>query len=347
LATIKEGIPTMADSKPLRTKVFISYSREDQPWLERLQVHLKPLEREGVIDRWDDTRITAGQKWKTEIQKALDQARVAVLLISADFLASDFIADDELPPLLSAAANEGLVVLPIILSPSRFARTPSLSQFQAVNGLDRPLLNLDRGQQEDIWVKLTEDIEETLARPLPAPTRTGGPAPEADDRKVCFVVQGFGQKTDWQSGRLLDLDSSYQVVKEAVEEAGLRCVRADEIVHTGSIDVPLYEYLLSADVVIADISTGHANTVYELGMCHALRPYGTIVIAEKEFRLPFDISSMPILTYEHLGKDLGLRAAKLLKQELKKAVQAVLSGSDLMTSPLYAFLPDLKPPVRG
>jgi hypothetical protein len=319
-----------------------------QPWLERLQVHLKPLEREGIIDRWDDTRITAGQKWKTEIQKALDQARVAVLLISADFLASDFIADDELPPLLSAATNEGLVVLSIILSPSRFARTPSLSQFQAVNDPDRPLLNLERGQQEDIWVKLTADIEETLARPLPASTSTSGPAPEADSRKVCFVVQGFGQKTDFQSGRKLDLDSSYLVVKEAVEEAGLRCVRADEIVHLGrNIDVPAYEYLLSADIVIADISTGNVNAVYELGICHALRPRGTIVIAEQGLRYPFDTSAMRILVYEHLGTDLGLREAKRLKQVLKSAIQAELSASDLTTSPLYSFLPDLKPPVRG
>jgi hypothetical protein len=334
----------MQDSKPVRTKVFISYSHEDQLWLERLQIHLKPLEREGIIDRWDDTRITSGQKWKTEIQKALDQARVAVLLISADFLASDFITDDELPTLLSAAANEGLVVLPVILSPSRFARTPSLSQFQAVNGLDRPLLNLERGQQEDIWVKLTADIEDTLARPLPAPTRTNGYAPEADGRKVCFVVQGYGQKTDFYSGRMLDLDSSYQVVKEAIEEAGMRCVRADEIVHSGSIDVQIYEYLLSADIVLVDISTSNANAIYELGMCHVLRPRGTIVIAEKEFRNPFDTSLIPILAYEHLGKDLGLREAKRLKEELKRAIQAVLSASDVTTSPLYSVLPDLRPP---
>jgi hypothetical protein len=337
----------MAGSKPLRTKVFISYSHEDQPWLERLQVHLKPLEREGVIDRWDDTRITAGQKWKSEIQKALDQARVAVLLISADFLASDFIADDELPRLLSAAANEGLVVLPIILSPNRFARTPSLSQFQAVNGVDRPLLNLERGQQEDIWVKLTADIEETLARPLPAPTRTSGPAPEADGRKVCFVVQGLGQKTDFQSGRTLDLDSSYQVVKQAVEEAGLRCVRIDEIVHGGLIEAPAFEFLLSADLVIADISTSNANAVYELGMCHALRARGTIVIAESGWRNPFDTSILRVLAYEHLGKDIGLREATRLKQELKKAIQAELSASELTTSPLYSLLPDLKPPMLG
>lgn len=81
----------MASSPSTRTKVFISYSHADKEWLERLRRHLKPLDREGRLECWDDTHIRPGDDWKQEIQNALDTAQVAVLLISADFFASDFI----------------------------------------------------------------------------------------------------------------------------------------------------------------------------------------------------------------------------------------------------------------
>jgi hypothetical protein len=73
---------------------------------------------------------------------------------------------------------------------------------------------------------------------------------------TCFVVMGFGKKTDFQTGRVLDLNKSYQyMIKPAAEDAGLECIRADEIVSAGLIDVPMYRQLLTADVVIADLST--------------------------------------------------------------------------------------------
>ena len=83
---------------------------------------------------------------------------------------------------------------------------------------------------------------------------------------TCFVVQGFGKKTDFTDGRVLDLDASYAVIKEGVEAAGLQCIRADEIQHSGTIDVPMYQQLLQADLVIADLSTYNVNAAFELGV---------------------------------------------------------------------------------
>jgi hypothetical protein len=106
-------------------------------------------------------------------------------------------------------------------------------------------------------------------------------------KKRCFVVMGFGQKTDFATGRTLDLNYSYRaLIKPVVEEVGLECVRADEILHSGVIDVPMYQQLLLADVVVADISTSNPNAIYELGVRHALRPRTTIVISESYVDAP-------------------------------------------------------------
>jgi hypothetical protein len=145
--------------KHRRTRVFVSYSHRDEQWLERLQVHLVPLSRVYRIEIWDDSKIAPGAKWQTEIQDALDSTLAAVLLVSADFLASDFIVANELPPLLKAAEEEGAVILPVILSPCWFKNTPGLAQFQAVNNPADPLINGTRGEQEAVFVRVAECIE--------------------------------------------------------------------------------------------------------------------------------------------------------------------------------------------
>lgn len=83
---------------PERDQVFVSYSHKDKKWLNRLRVHLAPLERDGLLTVWDDTSINPGANWKKAIREALRAARVAVVLVSADFMASEFIARNELPP---------------------------------------------------------------------------------------------------------------------------------------------------------------------------------------------------------------------------------------------------------
>ena len=152
----------MTSSPLTRTKVFISYSHQDQEWLERLKRHLKPLVREGHLDCWDDTHIRPGDDWQQEIRTALDKAQVAVLLISADVFASDFIDENELPPLLAAAQAKGVRILPVILSASRFARHPDLAPFQAVNSPAWPLDKMPPAEQEEILDRLAQTIESAV-----------------------------------------------------------------------------------------------------------------------------------------------------------------------------------------
>ncbi len=162
--------------------------------------------------------------------------------------------------------------------------------------------------------------------------------------KTCFVIQGFGEKTDFTNGRKLNLDASYAVIKEAVQDAGLKCIRADEIQHSGIIDTPMYQHLLNADVVIADLSTYNVNAAYELGVRYALRPYATIVIAETEFNYPFDFNHIVFRTYKHLGKEgLSWQEANRFINELKAAITEIITQQKTDSS-VYTFLPDLEPP---
>ncbi len=145
-----------------RTHIFVSYSHKDIKWLKRLQIHLSPLAREGKLDLWDDTLIRSGSNWRSEIENAVNKASVAILLISADFLASDFINENELPPLLEKAKNDGAIILPLIVSPCRFAETTNVSKFQAVNNPAQPLSSQTKTIQEKTFLKLSKDVEEIL-----------------------------------------------------------------------------------------------------------------------------------------------------------------------------------------
>ena len=170
---------------------------------------------------------------------------------------------------------------------------------------------------------------------------------EIPAKKKCFVVMGFGTKTDFQQQKTYDLDKTYRIIiKKAVEEAGLECIRADDVVHAGVIDKPMYELLQGADVVVADLSTSNANAIYELGVRHALRPHTTIVIAEKNFKFPFDIHSLLIRTYNHLGAGIDAEEAEDFREKLKQAIQE-LAGKKDADSPVYTFLPTLREPTLG
>lgn len=161
---------------------------------------------------------------------------------------------------------------------------------------------------------------------------------KAKSPKRCFVVMGFGIKTDLATGRQLDLDKSYRsLIKPLIEGKGLTCVRADEIPSSGAIDVLMYQELLTADVVIADLSTANPNVLYELGLRHALRPRTTIVISEKRLPAPFDLNHVKINWYTHLGDAIDYEEVLRFHRELGKTLDDVLHD-EKPDSPVYTFL---------
>jgi molecular chaperone DnaK (HSP70) len=157
--------PDQSPSKPEATdrkQVFVCYSHKDSNWLHQLKTHFKPIERNYNIVFWDDSRIAPGFKWKQEIDEGIRASNIAVLLISANFFASDFIADYELPQIIEQAQSEGAMICSLILSPSRFSRDPSLSAYQAANDPNRPLSSLNEYEQEKVLDNFTKTVEGIL-----------------------------------------------------------------------------------------------------------------------------------------------------------------------------------------
>ena len=159
-----------------RRSVFVSYSHRDRIWLEKLRPHLGSLARErGLdIDFWDDTRITPGDLWESELLNALTAARVAILLVSSHFLDSNYIGTKELPHILEAARDARTQVLPIIVSSCRYVHHAMLGKLQSVNPPNQPLEGMTTARRNELFLRITELVDAALdnAAQLPASATT-------------------------------------------------------------------------------------------------------------------------------------------------------------------------------
>jgi len=145
--------------------IFISYSHQDEAWKDRLVRHLRVLELEGAFALWDDRKIAAGDDWHPEIETAMESARIAVLLISTDFLISDFIRGQEVPRLLKRRAAGGLRVIPLIVHPCPWQAVDWLSSIQCRPKDGRPLAKGSKTQVDEDLTALALEIHALLKKP--------------------------------------------------------------------------------------------------------------------------------------------------------------------------------------
>lgn len=136
-----------------RTGVFISYSHADEKWRSFVEKHLSPLGRDHQIRVWSDKNIKPGEPWLARIQRELATAKVGIMLVSHNFMASEFIHSDELPPLLLAAKKEGVTLLTVVVGYCHFANSP-LSKLQTFNKPDKPLEALTTPQRNKEMARL-------------------------------------------------------------------------------------------------------------------------------------------------------------------------------------------------
>jgi internalin A len=145
-----------------RSSVFISYAhKDDQSWLDNLLKSLHWLKNQYNVEFWTDRDIEPGEKWHETIQAALDRAKVAVLLVSPEFLASRYIASNELPRMLEAAETDGMKIFWIPVRPSAYKRSP-LARFQAAHLTDKPLASLRGAARDQAFVDIGEKLANVL-----------------------------------------------------------------------------------------------------------------------------------------------------------------------------------------
>src|SRR5436853_1099794 len=150
-----------------RDRVFVSYSHLDKEWLERLRDALAPDIRNDRIDYWDDRELQPGDEWFDSIVQAIARARVAVLLVSPNFLASRFIMQEELPRILEAHKDEELTVLWLPLfgvfsGPDAPESLALINDLQAASPDMRPLADLDEESQDALLLDCCRRIQRLL-----------------------------------------------------------------------------------------------------------------------------------------------------------------------------------------
>lgn len=158
---------------------------------------------------------------------------------------------------------------------------------------------------------------------------------------LCFVLMPFGKKPD-ATGLLIDFDAVYdQLIRPAIDGAGMQALRADEEQVGGIIHKPMFERLILCEFAVADLTTANANVFYEMGIRHGVRPFTTVLIFAKGSRLPFDVAPLRAVPYQLSGdgRPANVEQAQAeVTQRLKEARNATVD------SPVFQLVEGLRTP---
>jgi len=163
----------------MRNQVFVSYSHHDKKLMEELLVQMKPFLGSGAVGAsWSDEQIAPGGDWLSEIQTALSKTSVAVLLVSPEYLASDFIKEHELGPLLNEAEAGRVKILWVMLRASAYKET-LLRRYQAVEPPEKPLPE-SKTDRAKVWLRICEEIKNAVGSSTGLAAPDGSPSRPAD-----------------------------------------------------------------------------------------------------------------------------------------------------------------------
>jgi hypothetical protein len=143
--------------------VFLSYSHKDEKWKDQLRIQLEVLEQQGLLEVWDDRQIDAGETWYDKIRSAMEGAEVAVCLISAEYLVSDFCKKEEIPYFLKRRTEQGMRLLPVLLRPCPWKHVSWLKDIQMLPRDGKTIADLNGAKRDRVFSEIAESIGEGLA----------------------------------------------------------------------------------------------------------------------------------------------------------------------------------------
>ena len=324
-------------------KVFLSYSHRDRRWADRLLTHLRAIA--DNVDVWSDSEIKVGASLHDEIKQAISTADVAILLVTADYLASEFIVTEELPTLLDSAAQGRTLILPVMISPTFLDPASPLVRYQFVNDLHRPVSALRSSEQDQVFTEvarviqkrlpkltrsrgpgkqpvdpaaqlapLVDDIAARVVQLLAAdqklPPRTpGGPASSSaapSESNLLFVVMFFSD----------DMEPIFEGIAAAAASVGLEAKRVKDVSGDYRITDKIMEMILSSRLVVVDLTHERPNVYFELGYARASGKT-VITIARRETQIHFDVKDwtyIPYIDSRTLERDLRERLTNELQR---------------------------------
>jgi hypothetical protein len=150
-----------APSTPAPVKIFYSYARADEKLRETLETHLAVLKRQNLIEAWKDRQVEAGQEWDDAIKRKLAEAELVLLLVSPNFMASDYIWEKELAPALERRGQGKAVVVPIIVRPTDL-KNIEFMKLQALPRDGKPVVTWD--SQDEAWVNVAKGLRQVVER---------------------------------------------------------------------------------------------------------------------------------------------------------------------------------------
>jgi hypothetical protein len=198
-------------------RVFYSYSHKDTELRDRLGTYLAPLKHQKKIDEWYDRKIQPGAKWETEISARLESADLIMLLVSADFLASDYCFGVELDKAFTRLKRGDVKVVPILLKPCLWQE----SRFSAIQIIPRDARAITSwGSTEEAFNEVANEISALVSEAPPS-------RPESSSK--VDTVRRFDSSLDLVRGQIRSYARLYERTRQRMQPSDERTDRMEQI----------------------------------------------------------------------------------------------------------------------